>query len=146
MTKYTVIGRTSPACKYCDESKELLDALGIEYEFIDLTGNDTALMVFKAFGYSAVPIIIDDNGAVIGGYDKLSDIFAKKNAVYMRDNHTFKKLSSDADTAINQLYKEFVLDGYSYGMLGVNGGDDFVHGRGDWEKFKSDAIVFLNGL
>lgn len=72
MSKYTIIGRTSPACKYCEKAKELLDAKGIEYEFIDLTGRNTAIEVFKSLGHTTVPLVIDrDSGVVIGGYDDL---------------------------------------------------------------------------
>ena len=38
------------------------------------------------------------------------------NLYYMRDNHTFKKLSMDVDIAIEQIKKEF-KDGYTMGML-----------------------------
>lgn len=80
MTKYTVIGRTSPACKYCDKAKTLLDAKGIEYEFIDLSGNAVAIKLLNVFGYSTIPLIIDEDGCEIGGYDDLFIYFEEDPA------------------------------------------------------------------
>lgn len=68
---YTIIMRSSPTCDYCERAKALLDSKGIKYETIDLAGRETAIRVFKALGYSSVPLIIDDQGDAIGGYDSL---------------------------------------------------------------------------
>lgn len=69
---YTIIMRSSPKCDYCEKAKALLDSHGIEYELIDIGSRDTAIRVFKALGYSKVPLIIAPHGVVVGGYDDLT--------------------------------------------------------------------------
>lgn len=69
--KYTIIMRSAPKCDYCERAKALLDSKGIKYELIDLAGRETAIRVFKALGCTTVPLIIDSNSRVIGGYDDL---------------------------------------------------------------------------
>lgn len=68
---YTIIMRSSPKCDYCERAKALLDSKGIKYETIDLAGRETAIRVFKALGYSSVPLVIDNHSNVIGGHDEL---------------------------------------------------------------------------
>lgn len=68
---YTIIITTAFKCDYCERAKALLDSKGIKYELIDIGGRETAIRVFKALGYSSVPLIIDDQGDAIGGYDDL---------------------------------------------------------------------------
>lgn len=69
--KYTIIMRSSPKCEYCEKAKALLDSRGIEYELIDIGSRDTAIRVFKALGYKTVPLVIDNHGNVIGGFNEL---------------------------------------------------------------------------
>lgn len=67
---YTVIMRSHPVCPYCDKVKAEINNAGIRYRTIDLSGNETAKELFNALGYTTVPIVIDDKGQVIGGYEE----------------------------------------------------------------------------
>ena len=71
---YTIITRSVPPCAYCDKAKDLLDSKGIEYKMIDLAGRATAVELFKALGYTSVPLILDSNAKVIGGYTELANL------------------------------------------------------------------------
>ncbi len=68
---YKIIMRSAPPCPFCEKAKALLDKRDLPYETIDLTGRDTALRVFKALGYTTIPVIIAPSGALIGGFDDL---------------------------------------------------------------------------
>ena len=55
---------------------------------------------------------------------------------YMRDDHTFKRLSADVDTAIVEIEAEFNA-GYTYGMLcSKRPGFKNVHAHGNENRFK----------
>ena len=68
---YKIIMRSAPPCTFCEKAKALLGKRGLQYETIDLTGRHTALRVFKALGYTTIPVIIAPDGALIGGFDDL---------------------------------------------------------------------------
>ena len=54
-----VVIYTLPSCVQCDTSKRMMDRLGVEYEEIDLSKNDTATEYVKELGYTAAPIIVN---------------------------------------------------------------------------------------
>lgn len=68
---YKIIVRSKPECPYCVKAKALLDSKGIEYEVIDIADRSTAINLFKALGFTHVPVVIAPNGKVIGGYNEL---------------------------------------------------------------------------
>ena len=61
---------------------------------------------------------------------------------YMRDNHTFLRLSEDYTVAIMQI-KETFDEGYTYGMLCTKGKPDVgvvnAGGKNSWREFAADA-------
>lgn len=69
---YTVY--TKQNCPYCDMAKNLLESKGIPFETqmigVDIS-RDEILLKFPSM--RTVPIIVDDNGELIGGYDNLSE-------------------------------------------------------------------------
>lgn len=69
---YTVY--TKPHCPYCDRAKNLLESKGIPFE-IQTVGVDISVdeILLKFPSMRTVPIIIDDNGELIGGYDNLNE-------------------------------------------------------------------------
>jgi hypothetical protein len=55
---------------------------------------------------------------------------------YMRDNHTFKKLSTDVSTALVEIENEF-NDGWIYGMLcSKQEGFPTIHANGDRDRLR----------
>jgi len=64
---------TTDYCPYCTKAKTLLQIKGVEYEEVDVTGDDDARAVLteKAEGRKTVPqIFINDKP--IGGFDDLN--------------------------------------------------------------------------
>lgn len=63
---------STQVCPYCVRAKSLLDAKDVDFEEIDVTGDDEAriALVAKAGGRRTVPQIFI-NGQSIGGYDDL---------------------------------------------------------------------------
>jgi glutaredoxin 3 len=63
---------STQTCPYCVRAKSLLDAKDVDFQEIDVTGDDEARMalVAKAGGRRTVPQIFI-NGQSIGGYDDL---------------------------------------------------------------------------
>jgi glutaredoxin 3 len=65
---------TRAGCGYCTAAIDLLEAKGIAYEEIDLTGNtEGRRWLAEASGRSTVPQIFID-GRPIGGYTDLHDL------------------------------------------------------------------------
>lgn len=65
------------------------------------------------------------------------------NVYYMRDNHTFRRLSTDPAEALLQLKEEFEA-GWTWGLLGIEGQRrETLGASGDWEEFKGDAMAYL---
>ncbi len=62
-------------CGYCTAAERLLDSKGVDYENIDVTGNQDKRrwLVEVADGRTTVPVIFI-NGKVIGGYDELKSL------------------------------------------------------------------------
>lgn len=82
MNTYTIIMRSAPPCPFCEKAKALLDKRGLQYETIDLTGRHTALRVFKALGYTTIPVIIAPSGALIGGFEDLDAMLGDHQGVF----------------------------------------------------------------
>lgn len=68
-------------CPYCTRAKMLLKSIGLEFEEIDVGGNEALRNeMIKKTGQMTVPIIfIDDK--FIGGYDDLAALHAKGELV-----------------------------------------------------------------
>lgn len=68
---------------------------------------------------------------------------------YMRDNHTFRRLSNDVETAVAMLWEEFD-DGYTCGMLcsKTPGTPKSVqsNGRDKWAEFEAAARAYYAAL
>jgi hypothetical protein len=65
------------------------------------------------------------------------------NIWYMRDNHTFRKLGTDPETAKQAIREEFE-DGYTYGMLCTKDAHvEYVHARGKLEPFLAEVDTFF---
>lgn len=64
---------TADYCPYCTKAKALLEMKGIEFEEIDLSGDDAgrAALIEKADGRKTIPQIFID-GKHIGGFDDLN--------------------------------------------------------------------------
>ena len=64
------------------------------------------------------------------------------NAIwYMRDNHTFKRLSLNVGEAVEQMRAEFDA-GWTHGMLCTSSlpvGNVHAHGGGRWQEFEIAA-------
>ena len=63
---------------------------------------------------------------------------------YMRDNHTFRKLPFDAESAMDAVREEFD-DGYTHGMLcsKMAPGEVHAHGKDEWFEFDKQARDWL---
>ncbi|EEE09227.1 hypothetical protein BMUNKI379_11435 [Burkholderia multivorans] len=65
---------------------------------------------------------------------------------YMRDNHTFKRLTGPVEDMLAQVMAEFD-DGYTYGMLCTESlpGIGYVHAHGtaDRQRFQNEAREWL---
>lgn len=67
---------TTKICPYCVAAKKLLESKGVEYQEIDLTGDEKSLQELKAqTGMQTVPQIFI-NGELIGGCDELHKLNA----------------------------------------------------------------------
>lgn len=66
---------TTTYCPYCKRAKSMLDSIGLQYEEIDLTDNDTLREeVIKKYQWQTVPVIVID-GKCIGGADDLQKLY-----------------------------------------------------------------------
>jgi thioredoxin reductase (NADPH) len=66
---------TKENCGYCEKAKALLDEKGVEYEEINVTGDDEAFeeMVERANGRQTAPeVFVDDE--LVGGWDDTSEL------------------------------------------------------------------------
>lgn len=82
-----------------------------------------------------------DFHGLVSSIDALLAAHAPEPIYYMRDNHTFKRLSDDVDTAIKEIETE-LDDGWSSGMLcSKRGGFSSLHAnsRRPREEFLSDC-------
>jgi glutaredoxin-like protein NrdH len=55
----SVVIYTLPSCVQCDTSKRMMQRLGIEYEEIDMSKDETAVEYVRELGYTAAPIIVN---------------------------------------------------------------------------------------
>lgn len=67
----------------------------------------------------------------------LSGIIEENPPYYMRDNHTFKKLTGSIDEMIEQIKLE-IADGYTYGMLCSHYKKEVVHMDGSIKSRKPE--------
>lgn len=66
---------------------------------------------------------------------------------YMRDNHTFRRMSPNIELSLLALREEFD-EGYTCGMLCTKGGPMYgtyvhAHGKSKWEEFAASAREWL---
>ncbi len=74
-----IIVYTTTYCPYCKRAKSLLDSLGLAYEEIDLTGDDTLREeIIQKYQWQTVPVIVID-GVCIGGCDDLFRLHSQGN-------------------------------------------------------------------
>ena len=71
-----ILSRANPPCAYCDKAKALLQKHDVLFTEIDITAHESTTQLFKAFGYTSVPVILID-GAPIGGYTELLSILGE---------------------------------------------------------------------
>ena len=71
-----ILSRVNPPCGYCDKAKALLEKHEVPFTEIDITAHESTTQLFKAFGYSSVPVILID-GTPIGGYTELLSILGE---------------------------------------------------------------------
>ncbi len=65
---------TTKTCPYCNASKALLSAKGIEFEEIDLTQNpEERVRVSEQYNWRTVPLILKD-GKLVGGFKELEEL------------------------------------------------------------------------
>ena len=61
---------STPTCPYCIKVKQFLDKSGVEYENIDVSGDqDKAQEMITKSGQMGVPVV-DIEGDIIVGFDK----------------------------------------------------------------------------
>lgn len=63
----------------------------------------------------------------------LTGIIEENPLYYIRDNHTFKKLTGSIDEMIEQIKLE-IADGYTYGMLCTHHEKEVVHMNGSLKE------------
>lgn len=49
---------TLPSCVQCDSTKRMLTRNGIEFQSVDLSQDESAMVMVKGLGYSAAPIVV----------------------------------------------------------------------------------------
>lgn len=61
---------TTPTCHFCDEAKQYLSELGMEYESFDVTKDKEKLSEMRSLsGRSSVPVIVIGSKVLVG-FDK----------------------------------------------------------------------------
>ena len=60
---------SKPDCPQCDLTKRDMDILGIEYETVDITQEQTALERLASLGYRSAPVVQTDH-ETWAGYDQ----------------------------------------------------------------------------
>lgn len=73
MSTNEVMMYTRTQCSFCDRAKQLLDAIGVTYQEINLDDNKERVteMIQKSEGRRSVPQIFI-NGQSVGGFDDLA--------------------------------------------------------------------------
>lgn len=49
---------TLPSCVQCDSTKRMLTRNGIEFQSVDLSQDESAMVMVKGLGYNAAPIVV----------------------------------------------------------------------------------------
>ena len=49
---------TKPSCVQCNATYRALDAKGLDYTTVDLSGDEEALEAVKALGYMQAPVVV----------------------------------------------------------------------------------------
>jgi len=71
----TITVYTKPACVQCDATKRRLNALGLEYDTIDITQDQAAFDKIVAMGFQSAPVVITDDDAWAGfNLDKINGL------------------------------------------------------------------------
>lgn len=60
MPKIPVTVYTTPNCVQCNQTKKMMDKLGIQYSVVNLEENQDKLAEFKEQGYMSAPIVTTD--------------------------------------------------------------------------------------
>ena len=65
MSKITVY--TKPVCVQCNQTKKTLDKMGLTYDTIDVTEDETAYEYVVKLGYRAAPVVVvsDSSGNLL---------------------------------------------------------------------------------
>jgi glutaredoxin len=67
----TIYGKAN--CAGCDQAKNLMEAKGQEYKYVDITQNPEAMQMFRTRGFRAVPQIFNGE-AHVGGVAELQTL------------------------------------------------------------------------
>jgi glutaredoxin len=67
--RYIII--TKQNCPWCVKAKDLLLAMDIPFNTIDISRSDEAKAILKLFNIQTVPQVINNDGAWIGDYEAL---------------------------------------------------------------------------
>ena len=54
----TITVYTKPSCVQCNATYRALDAKGLDYTTVDLSGDEEALEAVKALGYMQAPVVV----------------------------------------------------------------------------------------
>lgn len=72
---------TLPSCVQCDSTKRYLERNNVEFTTVDLSKDDNAMVMVRALGYTAAPVVIAGNEHWSGfRMDRLSAIAESKQA------------------------------------------------------------------
>ena len=67
-----------PACTQCLFTKKKFDALGVQYEEVDMSQHPEAAQEARALGYQAAPVVITENDHWSGFRpDKIDELAAR---------------------------------------------------------------------
>lgn len=59
---HTITVFTKPACVQCTYTKKKLDALGLSYDTVDVSVDESALEKVKSLGYMTAPVVMVNEG------------------------------------------------------------------------------------
>lgn len=68
MSSQTITVLSKPSCVQCTATYRRLDAVGLDYEVIDMSVNEEWLERAKALGYLQAPIVIVDEDVHWSGF------------------------------------------------------------------------------
>ena len=73
MTPPIVIVYGDAGCVWCTKALDLLEELGVEYQYHSLSKSDSAKAFFLSEGHTTIPQTYDEAGELIGGYEQLKE-------------------------------------------------------------------------